>query len=192
MKYINPILSIVLIACTAVLGSCNHVNPTKQGIEESIEQKVFSKIKSDAPYLAQLSAVYGLVFSNYHPNRIESDDFYIRKDKAGVFYGYSLNDAEIKVIKGKDQNILHVRLPMPKQISVDRRVMSVDITHEKYKPIDSKGQIINVDEWMNNELETLTKKYEEKSIEMTKAISRQYFESLSKRFGLKLNLEFTS
>lgn len=54
------------------------------------------------------------------------------------------------------------------------------------------GKSINVDEWMNQTLDDAIAKYEEKTIEMTQTVSRQYFEVLAERFSLKLKLEFIS
>ena len=131
-----------------------------------------------------------MAFTNHRENLLQSDDFYVRKDQAKVFYGYSLKEAEIKVIKENGEKILSVKLPNPRKISTDRKVLSIETTHEGYQPVDEDGKSINVDEWMNQTLDDAIAKYEEKTIEMTQTVSKQYFEALAERFGLKLKLEF--
>lgn len=156
-----------------------------------LEQKLITKVKQDSPHIAHLEASYGLAFINYRENLILSTDFYIREDQAKVFYGYALDQAEIKVIQEGKQKILSVKLPQPKQVSIDRNVASLEITHKDYRPVDEKGKPIDVDAWMMQKLEEAVKKYETKTIDMTRTISHEYFETLAHRFGMKLKLQFT-
>ena len=158
--------------------------------QEIIERHIVAKVQQDTPYLAQLEATYSLAFTNYRPNTITSDDFYVRKDLASVFYGYALKEAEIHVIHKNDEDILSVKLPNPKQISIDRKILSIENAHEGYLPLDQEKHPINVDAWMNEHLQKAIQQYEEKTIEMTKTMSQQYFEAMAHRFGLKLKLEF--
>ena len=156
-----------------------------------LEQKLVMKVKQDAPHIAHLEATYGLAFTNFRENWISSTDFYIRTDQAKVFYGYALDQAEITVVQEENQKILSVKLPQPKQVSIDRNVASLEITHKDYQPVDEEGKSIDVDAWMMQKLEEAVKKYEEKTVEMTRTISQEYFETLAHRFGMKLKLEFT-
>lgn len=157
----------------------------------ALERQITTKVKEDAVYLAQLEAVYGLVFTNQRENWISSDDIYIRKDLASVYYGYSLDDAEITV-KDNEQGVktLYVNLPVPEKVSIDRRIVSLHSTHDDYQPVDEDEKYINIDEQLNSHLDRVLEKYEERTIEMTKKISRQYFDNLAARFGLKLELKF--
>lgn len=157
---------------------------------EIIERHIIAKVQQDTPFLAQLEATYSLAFTNYRPNVITSDDFYVRKDLASVFYGYALKDAEIHVVNESNENILSVKLPHPKQISIDRKILSIENAHDDYLPLDEEKDPINVDAWMNEHLQEAIQQYEEKTVEMTKTMSQQYFEAMAHRFGLKLKLEF--
>ena len=188
MKYFNFLITALIISIALV--SCRKLDSNSNNIK-SIEQKIYSKVKQDGPHLAHLETIYGIVFTNQAENWIQSDDIYIRRDRASVFYGYDLDNAEIRVIEGNGQNILQVKLPTPKQISIDRMAVSIDSAHEDYKPKDKEGTLIDVDKKMNGKLDEIVKIYEGKSIEMIKKISQQYFESLSKRFNLQLDLEFS-
>ncbi|MCD6346782.1 MAG: hypothetical protein J7L96_05105 [Bacteroidales bacterium] len=150
-----------------------------------------TKVKQDAPHIAHLEAIYGLAFINSRENRIYSTDFYIRKDQAKIFYGYELGQSKIKIVHEENQKVLFVKLPQPKQVSIDRNVVSLEVTHKKYTPIDEKGNPIDVDAWMMQKLKEVVQKYEEKTISMAQTISQEYFETIAHRFGMKLKLEFT-
>lgn len=155
-----------------------------------IEKQIHSKVKEDAPHLAQLEAVYGIVFTNKQKNLIFHDDIYLRRDRASVYYGYNLDKAVIKVTEEGDKRILNVTLPVPKQISIDRKVVEVNSTHKGYHPEDEDGNLINVDEQIHKHLQKVVRSYEDKTIEMTRNLSKQYFEALADRFGCELNLVF--
>ena len=159
--------------------------------ESYVERYIVAKVQQDTPYLAQLEAAYSLAFINFHENPVFSDDFYVRRDLASVFYGYSLKNAEIKMIEENNEKVLWVKLPNPKQISIDRKIVDVESVRPGYQPLDQNKQPINVDAWMNEHLQKAIKQYEEKTIEQTKTLSKQYFEALAYRFGVKLKLEFT-
>lgn len=155
-----------------------------------LEQQIIAKIRQDTPYLAHLEATYSIAYINYTHNRIFTDDVYVRNDDASVFYGYALKDADIAIMTENNERILRVKLPQPKQISIDRKVVSIETNDPEYRPIDASGQRVDVDAYMNQQVEKALKTYEEKTIEMTREMSRQYFEAVAHRFGLKLQLEF--
>lgn len=155
-----------------------------------LEREIRAKIKRDAPQLAQIEAVYGIVFTNQEINWVMPDDIYIRKDQASVYYGYDLEKARIEVIERGEEKILKVLLPEPHQISVDRKVISIESTREGYKPLDENGDPINVDHSLNENLEETVSLYERKSLQLTREITQQYFKSLAGRFNLQLDLSF--
>lgn len=171
------------------LWSCQSAEKIEKKQIAELEHKIESMIHR-SPYIAHLEAVYQISFANYKENFFESDDYYIRIDKANVSYGYPLDKILIKISKSDNQKILHVRLPNPKRISIDRSIMSQELTHVDYKPIDKEKNYINVDKEIQDKFDKILEKYESKHFEMTRNVSREYFETLAHRFGLKLNLEF--
>ena len=167
--------------------------------EKEIEQKIVTKIRQDTPYLAHLEAIYSISYINYEDRKIlgkripfKNDDVYIRNDAASVFYGYPLKDADIRVVKENDQRILRVKLPQPKQISIDRKVLSIEVNDPEYVLRDEKGQRTDVDAYMDSRVKEVIKLYEKRTIDTTRQMSQQYFQAMADRFGLKLQLEFVS
>lgn len=167
--------------------------------EKEIEQKIATKIRQDTPYLAHLEAIYSINYINYEDRKIlgkripfKNDDVYIRNDAASVFYGYPLKDADIRVVKENDQRILRVKLPQPKQISIDRKVLSIEVNDPEYVLRDEKGQRTDVDAYMDSRVKEVIKMYEKRTIDTTRQMSQQYFQAMADRFGLKLQLEFVS
>lgn|GEM_PF-1454654 len=167
--------------------------------EKEIEQKIVTKIRQDTPYLAHLEAIYSINYINYEDRKIlgkripfKNDDVYIRNDAASVFYGYPLKDADIRVVKENDQRILRVKLPQPKQISIDRKVLSIEVNDPEYVLRDEKGQRTDVDAYMDSRVKEVIKMYEKRTIDTTRQMSQQYFQAMADRFGLKLQLEFVS
>ena len=167
--------------------------------EKKIEQEIATKIRQDTPYLAHLEAIYSINYINYEDRKIlgkripfKNDDVYIRNDAASVFYGYPLKDADIRVVKENDQRILRVKLPQPKQISIDRKVLSIEVNDPEYVLRDEKGQRTDVDAYMDSRVKEVIKMYEKRTIDTTRQMSQQYFQAMADRFGLKLQLEFVS
>ena len=150
--------------------------------EPIIDRLLLSDIQQDLQYVEQLEASYGLVFTHYLPNRVISDDFYIREDSVKVAYGYPVEDMMIDVRDG----VLLVRLPKPRKISVNRKVKDIRLTHPAYQPLDDNGQPIDIDTMMVLRLEEIEAHYRERSIAMARTLSRQYFETLAHWHGLKL------
>jgi len=83
---------------------------------------------------------------------------------------------------------LYVRLPKPRKIAVDRKVKDIRLTHPNYQPLDDDGKPIDIDAVMVSRLEEIERHYEERTAAMTRNLSRQYFEALAHRHGLRLKL----
>jgi hypothetical protein len=156
---------------------------------EEIQSQIQAKVDTSASYLANLEAIYGLAFTNYKSNTIRSDDLYIREDEAKVLYGYALEESKIKV---NDNGILEVSLPSPKQLAIDKRILFISNVHDGYRPQNEKEERYDVDAELNMKLNDALNKHESKTIDMTKKMSRQYFEALATRFGLELELSFVN
>ena len=193
MKWIRYF--ILLNLSLLLMQGCQSLNQQ----EKEIEQKIVTKIRQDTPYLAHLEAIYSINYINYEDRKIlgkripfKNDDVYIRNDAASVFYGYPLKDADIKVVKENDQRILRVKLPQPKQISIDRKVLSIEVNDPEYVLRDEKGQRTDVDAYMDSRVKEVIKLYEKRTIDTTRQMSLQYFQAMADRFGLKLQLEFVS
>lgn len=178
------IISLITISFFAFLNSCGSDT-------DLLEKNIISKIKEDGPSIAHLEAVYSLVFINERDNIIASNDLYVRRDQASIFYGYEIEDIEIKIVEENEKRTLRVKLPTPKQVSIDRKIVNHFYTHDNYTPVDFNNNAIDVDRSIDNNLNKLSKQYGEKSLEMTKKLSLMYFENLAKRFGLDLKLEFS-
>ena len=193
MKWIRYF--ILLNLSLLLMQGCQSLNQQ----EKEIEQKIVTKIRQDTPYLAHLEAIYSINYINYEDRKIlgkripfKNDDVYIRNDAASVFYGYPLKYADIRVVKENDQRILRVKLPQPKQISIDRKVLSIEVNDPEYVLRDEKGQRTDVDAYMDSRVKEVIKLYEKRTIDTTRQMSQQYFQAMADRFGLKLQLEFVS
>jgi hypothetical protein len=194
MKIVTYIAGLILLVVLLSLGFGIFLVKMKQPeilgqMLKAKEQMIVSKVKQDTPYFTNFEATYNLAFTNFL-GRLWGDSIYVRKDRAKVFYGYSLNDAEIKIIQEQDEPILWVRLPSPKQVATDRKVLLVEANPKDYWPIDSEKHPIDVEQWMNERLDTTLQNYEGKSLEMTRKMSQEYFEAIAHHFNLKLKLEF--
>lgn len=157
---------------------------------DSIEHKIKSTVIKNSPHLAQMEASYSLGYIHFKKNIITSDDFFIRRDLAKVAYGYKLADADISVVEENGKKILSVKLPEPKYIMRDMKTVHLETTHNGFRPKDSEGNLEDIDKYLTDKLNEAIEKYEQKSIETTKQISRQYFQALAFRYGFELNLEF--
>ena len=180
----KTIRSLIAISLLLILNSCG---PNL----EVLEKKIISKIKEDGPSIAHLEAVYSLVFINERDNFITSNDLYVRRDKASIYYGYEIEKIEINIMEENEKRILKVKLPTPKKVSTDRRIVSHFYTHENYTPVDANNNKIDIEQSINQNLDRLSKQYDKKSLENTRNLSSMYFENLAKRFGLDLKLEFS-
>jgi hypothetical protein len=189
MRWINCFahLSISIL----FIQGCNfQFSDTKQ---KEVDQKILAKISQDISFLANLEASYSVNYINFQENKFPfgKDDFYIRNDIRTYFYGYSLKDADIKVITENNQRILRVKLPQPQRIAEDQfTVKPIETNNPNYSPLDEKGQQADVEKEINVRLDKATKMYEQKTIDKTREMSQLYFQDVADRFGLKLQLEF--
>lgn len=156
----------------------------------SIEHKIKSTVIKNSPHLAQMEASYSLGYINFKNNYVRSDDFFIRRDLARVAYGYKLADADISVVEENGKKILSVKLPEPKYIMRDMKTVHLETTHNGFRPEDPDGNLVDIDKYLTDKLNEAIKKYEQKSIDTTKQISKQYFQALAFRYGCELKLEF--
>lgn len=183
---IKNILALVLLML--FIAGCD------QKTEISTEQKsesIRSKILDTGPALSQMEALFSLHFTHHSPNKILSDDFYIRRDQATAFYGYDLNKLKIKIGKKDGQDTLFVEFPEVILISTDRRIIEPpEYAHKNYSPKNDEGKAINVDHLMDKKLNSLISKYQSKSVEKTRELSELYFQALAKRHGLMLEIKY--
>ncbi|TYQ27359.1 hypothetical protein PseudUWO311_08520 [Pseudanabaena sp. UWO311] len=162
--------------------------------EKQIEQKILAKIKQDNTEIANLEASYSINYVNFNQNKswFGKNNFYIRNDVATVFYGYSLKDADIKVVTENNRGVLRVKLSPPKQVgSMSRYIVPNESNNPNYIPLDEKGQKADVEKYIKERLDKTIKTYEEKAINSTRTMSELYFQNIADRFGLKLELEFS-
>jgi hypothetical protein len=157
---------------------------------QTIENKIKSTVIKNSPHLTQMEAYYSLGYIHFDSNRITSDDFFIRRDLAKVAYGYNLADAKISVVKENGKKILSVKLPEPKYIMHDMKTLHLETAHKGFKPKNKDGNLVDIDKYLTEKLKKAIKEYEQKSIDTTKQISKQYFQALAFRYGFELNLEF--
>lgn len=180
-----------------LLQSCQPNPISDPVLEKQLEETIITKIRQDTPYLAHLEAIYSVNYINYIDKKFlgirfpfVQDDIYIRNDVASVFYGYPLKDADISVIIENKQQTLRVKLPEPRQIAIDRRVRSAEVNDQRSIPLDEQGRRVDVDQYINGQVNTAIAKYEEQTVGMTREMTRQYFQAIADRFNLKLQLEF--
>ena len=181
----SKIVTCIIIGCLLIfLPSCKNAKQSKLSMIES-------KVLENGPALSQMEAVFSLYYTHYSPNKILSDDFYIRRDQATAFYGYDLNKVKIEIKQKDDKDTLFVELPKIILISKDRKIIDLpEYTHENFTPKDKDGNSINIDHIMDRKLDFLLKKYNNKSVEKTKELSEMYFKALAKRFGLALEIKY--
>ena len=158
--------------------------------KQTVENKIKSTVIKNSPHLTQMEASYSLGYIHFDRNVITSDDFFIRRDLAKVAYGYNLADSIISVVEKNGKKILSVKLPEPKYIMHDMTTLHLETIHKGFEPKDKDGNLVDVDKFLTKELKQAIEKYEQKSIDTTKQISKQYFEALAFRYGLELKLEF--
>ncbi len=191
MRWINC-FALLSISILFIQGCDFQFSDTRQN---EIDQKILAKISQDISFLANLEASYSVNYINFRDNPpipFVKDDFYIRNDIRTYFYGYSLKDADIKVITENNQRILRVKLPQPQRIAEDQFTKPIETNNPNYSPLDEKGQQTDVEKEINARLDKATEMYEQKTIDKTREMSQLYFQDVADRFGLKLQLEFVA
>ncbi|BBC23709.1 DUF4230 domain-containing protein [Pseudanabaena sp. ABRG5-3] len=192
MKWINYL--VLFSANILLIQGCNFHSPEEE--QKEVDQKILTKISQDISSFATLEASYSINYVNFQKKNpllfLAKDNFYIRNDIKTYFYGYSLKDADIKVITENNQRVLLVKLPHPKIVGEDRFTAFVKTNDPNYNPLDEKGQKDDVEEYIKSRIDKATKMYEQRTIDKTREMSQQYFQDVADRFGLKLQLEFVT
>lgn len=155
-----------------------------------LRDEVKEKVASDIGYLSNLETFFGVDFTNKSANRILADDFYVRVDDASVFYGYSLDKIKIEVDDINGVKTLSVVLPTPEKISINRNISDLKTRRQNYTPIDINGEKMDVEKEIMKAFNQTLDKYEPKLLDLTKSVSKEYFEMIAQNFGLKLNLKY--
>jgi len=157
---------------------------------QNLEKIIISKVRDDAPYIAQLEATYMIDYIYYVDNKYWfEDDVYIRDDEAKVYYGFNINKSSISIERNSDKMTLKVKLPKPEQISIDRKIKSLK-TNDQNTKISFNNKQVDLESLINTRLNTIIKEYEPKNFKMTQAATRQYFETIAHRYNLELQIEF--
>ncbi len=156
-----------------------------------LEKQIHSEVLKESSGIAHLAAIYTLSFIFFEENLITSHDFYIQKDIVSMDYGFDLDDKAIKVVDENGKKKLKVRLGKGDVLAVNRVSMSKpETSHEGYLPKNVKtGELINVDEKMNDELEELKKIYGEKNLKHARENAKNFFRILAMKYGLELDFE---
>lgn len=156
-----------------------------------IEKQIRSEVLRESSGIATLEAIYTIAFVHFEENHITSDDFYIQKDAVFMDYGFDLDDNSIKVIDSGGRKTLHVRLGKGNVLATNRlSVGKPETSHEGYQPKNAKtGEIINVDEHINNELEELKRTYGEKNLKHAKENLKNFFKVIAAKYDLDLDFK---
>lgn len=178
----------------ALLGICFSlmVIGCNTGVDNKhIEKQIRGEVLRESSGIATLEAIYTLAFVHFEENHITSDDFYIQKDAVFMDYGFDLDDKSIKVVDSGGKKTLQVRLGKGDVLATNRlSVGKPETSHEGYQPKNAKtGEIINVDEHMNKELEELKRIYGEKNIKHAKENLKNFFKVIAAKYDLDLDFQ---
>lgn len=177
---------ISLFLAVSVLAGCELIQTNSH-----IERQIRSEVLKETAGIATLAAIYTLSFIHFEENLVTSDDFYIQKDIVNMDYGFDLDDNAIKVVDEDGRKKLKVRLGKGDVLAIHRKSLSrPETSHEGYLPKNAKtGEMINIDEKMNGELEELKKIYGEKNLKHAKENAKNFFRILAAKYGLDLDFE---
>lgn len=161
------------------------------GQNSHLEKRIRSDVLRESAGIANLAASYTLSFIHFEENLVTSNDFYIQKDRVNLDYGFNLDENSIKVVDENGRKKLKVRLGEGEVLATNRvSLMKPETSHDGYLPKDVKtGELINVDEKMNEELEELKKIYGEKNLKHAKENAKNFFRILAAKYGLELDFE---
>lgn len=158
---------------------------------KNIEEQIRSEIVHQASGIASLEAIYMLTYEHFHQNYITSDDFYIQNDIASMDYGFAIDDKSIKIVDVDGQKILQVRLGQGDVLAIDRVSLGkAESTHEGYLPKDEKGNIIDIDAYMNEELEKLNNTYKIKNLQYAAENLKKFFTIIAEKHNLVLDFQY--
>lgn len=156
-----------------------------------IEKQIKGEVLRESSGIATLEAIYTITFVHFEENHITSDDFYIQRDAVFMDYGFDLDDKSIKVVDLDGRKTLQVRLGKGDVLATNRlSVGKPETSHEGYQPKNVKtGEIINVDEQMNKELEALKGIYGEKNLKHARENLKNFFKVIAAKYDLALDFE---
>lgn len=152
-------------ALLLVISGCN-----SSADNQHLEKQIRGEVLRESSGIATLEAIYTVAFVHFEENHITSDDFYIQRDAVFMDYGFDLDDNSIKVVDKGGRKTLQVRLGNGDVLATNRlSVGKPETSHEGYQPKNTKvGEIINVDEHINKELDELKRTYGEKNLKHAK------------------------
>ena len=174
------------IGLLLLVAGCN------SGMEnQHLEKKIRGEVLRESSGIATLEAIYTVAFVHFEENHITSDDFYIQKDAVFMDYGFDLDDNSIKVVDSGGRKTLQVRLGKGDVLATNRlSVGKPETSHEGYQPKNAKtGEIINVDEHINKELEELKRTYGEKNLKHARENLKNFFKVIAAKYGLELDFK---
>lgn len=176
-------LCIVLLL---LVGGCNSASDNQH-----LEKQIRGEVLRESSGIATLEAIYTVAFVHFEENHVTSDDFYIQRDAVFMDYGFDLDDNSIKVVDSGGRKVLQVRLGKGDVLATNRlSVSKPETSHEGYQPKNAKtGEIINVDEHMNKELEELKRIYGEKNIKHAKENLKNFFKVIAAKYNLELDFK---
>lgn len=174
------------VAVTLLVAGC-----TSSTDNQHIEKQIRGEVLRESSGIATLEAIYTVAFVHFEENLINSDDFYIQKDAVFMDYGFDLDDNSIKVVDSGGRKTLQVRLGKGDVLATNRlSIGKPKTTHEGYQPKNAKtGEIINVDEHMNKELEEMKRIYGEKNLKHAKENLKNFFKVIATKYDLDLDFQ---
>ena len=164
---------------------------TRSADNQHLEKQIRGEVLRESSGIATLEAIYTVAFVHFEENHITSDDFYIQKDAVFMDYGFDLDDNSIKVVDSGGRKTLRVRLGKGDVLATNRlSVGKPKTTHEGYQPKNARtGEIINIDEHMNKELEELKRTYGEKNIKHARENLKNFFKVIAAKYDLELDFQ---
>lgn len=183
---------ILLLGTLALLSfsACGKDKLDSKIENELLTEKIEEKVKSEAGYLSNLEAAFGLDFINSKKNMIFGDDFYVRMDELKAYYGIPLEKLKIEVKGDGAKKTLYVYIPNPVLITTDKKILDIQTRNDKYTPIDANKKVINIDAELTKYMNCVLDNYEDKMFEISRTISKEYYESLAYRFNMKADIHF--
>jgi hypothetical protein len=188
----KPIIKITykFIICIFLSITIQSCTPDQNIETKNLEKFIISKVLEDAPYIAQLEAIYMINYIYYKDKAwYQDDEAYIRDDEAKVYYGFNINKSKISIEKISNKMILQVKLPKPEQISIDRKIKSLK-TNDQNTKVNFNDKQVDLELLITTRLNTIIKQYEPKNFKLAQSATRQYFEAIANRYNLDLQIEF--
>jgi len=184
----------LLCALLLGVGACDieggHDIPSRI---EALQRAVDIRVCADLAALATFESTYNLVYKNAKEGWLwRADNFYFREEVAYVPYGYQLSDIAVNIKTENGVEYLHVTLPdSPQRLPITRRFLKSGMTDNDFEVTDEKGQPVDVDAKLNENLNQLLAHHEAQTFQYGRNLTHQYFINLAYSLGLKPNIEFT-